>query len=49
MNLIAQKILINWIGVEAMLFDCFPIYGSAEKRAETQQSGSTPKQCLDQS
>ena len=31
MSLIAQQTLMNWIGMVAVLFDCFPIYGSAEK------------------
>ena len=48
MNLIAQQILMNWIGMVAALFDRFSIYGSAEKRAEAQQLGRTPNQYLDQ-
>ena len=31
MNLIAQQIFMNWIGMVAVLFDRFPINGSAEK------------------
>ena len=31
MNLFAQHILMNWIGMVAVLFDSFPINGSAEK------------------
>ena len=31
MNLIAQQILMNWIGMMSVLFDRFPINGSAEK------------------
>ena len=31
MNLLAQHILMNWIGMGAVLFDRFPINGSAEK------------------
>ena len=31
MKLIAQQILMNWIGIVAVLFDLFPINGNAEK------------------
>ena len=31
MKLIAQQILMNWIGIVAVLFDLFAINGNAEK------------------
>ena len=31
MSLLAQHILMNWIGMVAVLFDSLPINGSAEK------------------
>ena len=34
MNLLAQHILMNWIEMVAVLFDRFPINGSAQKLSE---------------
>ena len=39
MNLLAQHILMNWIGMVAVLFDRFPINGSAEKLSENPTVG----------
>ena len=43
MNLLAQHILINWIGMVAVLFDRFPINGSAEKLSENPTVGPHPQ------
>ena len=43
MNLIAQQILMNWIGMVAVLFNRFPINGSAEKLSGNPTVGLHPK------
>ena len=43
MNLIAQLILMNWIGIMAVLFDRFPINGSAEKLRGNPTIGPHPQ------
>ena len=43
MYLIAQQILINWIGMVAVLFDCFPINGSSEKLCGNPTVGPHPQ------
>ena len=43
MNLIAQQILMNWIGMVAVLFDRFPINGRAEKLNGNPTVGPLPQ------
>ena len=43
MNLLAQHILMNWIGMVAVLFDRFPINGSAEKLSGNPTVGPHPQ------
>ena len=43
MNLTAQQILMNWIGMVAVLFDRFPINGSAEKLSGNPAIGPHPQ------
>ena len=43
MKLIAQQILMNWIGVVAVLFDRFPINGNAEKLSGNPIVGPHPQ------
>ena len=43
MNSLAQHILMNWIGILAVLFDRFPINGSAEKLSENPTVGPHPQ------
>ena len=43
MNLIAQQTLMNWIGMVAVLFDRFPINGSAEKLSGNLTIGPHPQ------
>ena len=43
MNLIEQQILMNWIGIMAMLFERFPINGSAEKLRGNPTFGPHPQ------
>ena len=43
MNLITQRILMNWIGMVAVLFYRFPINGSAEKLCGNPTVGLQPQ------
>ena len=38
---------MNWIGMVAVLFDCFPIYGSAEKVSGNPTVGTRPQPMLE--
>ena len=44
MNLFAQHSLMNWIGMVAVLFDRFPINGSAKKLSGNPTVGLHPQQ-----
>ena len=43
MKLIAQQILMPWIGIMAVLFDLFPINGNAEKLSGNPIVGPHPQ------
>ena len=43
MKLIAQQILMNWIGIVAVLFDLLPINGNAEKLSGNPIVGPHPQ------
>ena len=43
MNLVVQHILMNWIGMVAVLFHRFSINGSAEKLSENPTIGPHPQ------
>ena len=43
MKLIAQQILMNWIGMMALLFDSFPNNGSAGKLSGNPTVGPHPQ------
>ena len=42
-ELITQQILMNWIGIVAVLFDRFPINGNAEKLSGNPTVGPHPQ------
>ena len=48
MNLHAQHILMNWIGIVAVFLTASRLMEAQRNSAEIQQSGRTPNQCLDQ-
>ena len=43
MKLIVQQILMNWIGIVAVLFDRFPINGNTEKLSGNPIVGPHPQ------